>query len=453
MWFARGTLVILSLASLGLLACSDRKEESNPHQVNPLVRVIEAKNITEANAMLAKSSLRCADPAQCPESLALFVAREGDTQLFTCTSFLVAEDLVLTNSHCLPSSVRMLPDLCDENIHFVLPATGPFPEERIACKELVGFSERPNAISPDLALLRLARATKRNFLRIDRAGIPDQALLKTWKIDPVEGAASGLIRKETCRSVFGSYRLPIFHRSNDPIITTGDCSSLPGHSGAPLLNDDGRAVGLLQANLPLSEIMRSTWTPHLLPGESFAPLALGTSLRCLGGLDPFALDPACGPVDAEEIQIPRVSDFLEEPKLREARSQLLQELRHELPDEFLWQEDLRAEKTLTREESFTPTCFAPTENWIERYARPGIDSPEERAQFSRYEENAEIEARIPVTSVTLKFNRYLQPTPRAELLGHELSRYFFSPAEVAETGRGHLRLPSGDEVALEVCAE
>ncbi|MGZ3705361.1 MAG: hypothetical protein ACXWP1_05235, partial [Bdellovibrionota bacterium] len=121
--------------------------QANSGGADSLVQVTPMASFTLALETAAKSSLSCATPDQCPASVGMLLSADQaggfaphSDSLAACTAVLVADDLVLTNSHCIPSAVKLLPDLCANRVRLVLPETENFPEENLACKALLGFS-------------------------------------------------------------------------------------------------------------------------------------------------------------------------------------------------------------------------------------------------------------------------------------------------------------------------
>jgi hypothetical protein len=372
-----------------LFSCSKGREES----AHSLVREIQAGSPELAVSMAAEAGLSCANAESCPANVGLLLATTGSSVL-SCTSFLVAEDLLVTNSHCLPSAVKLLPDLCPERIQLVLPAAGGHAEERFSCKELLGASERPNAVSPDLALIRLEKTGREPFV-VSRAGLAP-GLHLAYKINPGSGASGTLITQE-CIPAPDSYRFPLFRLPRDPVFVVGDCPSEAGNSGAPLVNSRGEAVGAFQAALPLSPLQRQAWEPHLLPGEEFAPLALGTNLACLGE-GGWSWDGACAPIDDETIQRPRISDFM--PALRPTMEELGASLSKV---SFHWELEPVRVRTLEREDSFRPSCF--------------IELPAAQA----------LSLELPLIQSRILFNRYMQLTAESRRTGSRQQTFFLQP--------------------------
>lgn len=246
-----------------LISCSKQ-------QAPPGAREIPVASLEEANRIAQQASLRC--EKECPENVGLLLAKTK-TNLLTCTSFLVGDNLLATNSHCLPYETKRL-HTC-ENMEVVFPATKEFPEQRISCASIEGFSERPTALSPDLAILRLSKTTKRNPIPISPVA---SGSLFVKKINPAPGA-SGFLVEERCEQTNHS---PSPTGTYSVMLLSG-CSASPGNSGSPLFNERGEAVGLFQANFSL---------PKSEPSSLFA---LATNLNCLEQL-PWSWKKDCGPI-------------------------------------------------------------------------------------------------------------------------------------------------------------
>lgn len=441
--------IILLSALLGA-GCAREKPApapaaSSPNGASNLVKVEEVSSFRRAMQVVSESTLECRDLAACPAHVGLFLAADkaggfsaGSDAVAACTAVLVGEDLALTNSHCIPSAVKLLPDLCAERVRLVLPAAGGHPEESLACSALLGHSERPTSMSPDLALLRLERKTKRSVPSLNRAGTPNAAALLSAKVDPDLKRLRGVLRTETCEAAAGSYRMPIYRDASSPALVLGDCTSVPGNSGSPLFSADGSLVGLLQASLPISEASRLAWGEHLENKEAgFAPLALGTSLVCLASAPPaWHWNPACAPVTEEDVALarPRIRQLL--PALAPAAEALLAPFRAQTPL-LAWQRTPVETRPLRHREALLPSCLA---------------SP---PQGDSLPESSELELRLPQLTLELRFNRFLQPAaPSARLTGTETRKYTYSPRKAAEEKKLEL-VPQhkGDTIHLEACPD
>lgn len=430
-------LSLLLLASALPTACSRSHDEPNgsqPDQAQALVQVEAVESPVTAQALISQSVLRCEDPGQCPAAVGMFLAADrpggflpDSDSVAACTAVLVGKDLALTNSHCIPSAVKLAPSLCPERIRIVLPQAGGQEEETLSCAELLGFSERATPMSPDLALLRLERKTGRAPLPVDRSGVRDGSVLRSFKVNPKLRSRTGTLVSEPCRSVAGSYRMPIYRGEADPIVVLGDCTALPGNSGGALVSQEGKLAALMQAELPLSERARVDWSQNLEGESTFAPLALGTSLRCLSA-DPeksWAWNPSCTTVFPESVAQarPRLSQFLgTEPLESEIGSLLVPFLSQS--SFFRWERVALETGALRRQETIQPKCLLEGEG------------------------ESDLDLLLPKLEIGLKLNRYLQMTGvRASLSGFDTVPYHLS------FERGFLsRLDgAGEPLKLEFC--
>jgi hypothetical protein len=413
------------LAVLTLAGCSGAAE--NKLGADSLVREIKANSIGEAASISAAAHLTC--EGECPGNVGLFLAAKPDG-LLSCTAFLIGDDLVATNSHCLPAAVKDVAGICAERVRIIFPRASGQGEESFACAEVMGASERPNALSPDLAVIKLAKKTTRSFVRISREGINPGATYRAVKVNPADGA-SGVIVKADCLAVANSYRYPLYSKPSDPVVTVGDCKSIVGNSGSPLLSKNGEAVGILQADLGVGDLARKTWEPHLAPGESFAPLALATNLACLASASPWAF--ACSVVDEETLERPRIEEFL--PTLDASSEGLLAPWKAKLPPQFRWERKELNARALKRETTLAPTCLNDIAAW---------DFP--------VSETLALTADLPVLEERLVFNRYMQVSAEARITGNIQTDITFSPATFASFGSTPVKLGSEEAQTLSTCA-
>jgi V8-like Glu-specific endopeptidase len=380
-------IFLLILAPILLFSCSEKKSSSEGES---LVREIPTKNEAHAFELIKEANLKC-EGFECIEGVGMFMATRSNA-LLTCTAFLIEDDIVATNSHCLPAVVKDLPDLCASKIQILFPEGKSFSEEKIACKELLGFSERPNAISPDLALIKLERKTQRKPVPVSRLGIFSGSKHTAIKVNPGNGA-SGILVKQDCTLVEKNYRLPVFDNPLSKIFVTGDCPSQAGNSGAPLLNGNGEAVGIFQADLPYSDQQKKAWQPYLLQGETFSPLAVGTNLFCLESNTRFLWNQNCDPIDDEAIERPRITDF-------DFSKELNSYLQNIPQDTFEWK-SVKKTKTLESREKISPRCF--------------------HKFFSQ-----EKEFELPILEAKIFFNRYMQVQPKFQQIGMERKMFLLS---------------------------
>lgn len=437
-----------------LSACAKKNEHhspaQSPNQATPLVKVEKQASFEQALVVANSTSLHCETQADCPAAVGLLLAADkaggfmpDSDSVAACTAALVGEDLVLTNSHCLPSTLRLMPDLCAERVRLVFPQTAEHPEETIACAAVLGFSERETEMSPDLALLRLGRKTKRAPFSASRSGVANFTPLKSYKVNPDLKKLTGFLRAETCVSAANSYRMPIYQNLQSPAVVLGDCTALPGNSGSPLLSPSGELVALMQADLPISDNARREWKVE--SEGRISPLALGTSLICLAAnLPEWKWNEICATVTEEDVALaprPRIRQFLSSPELQQKAQSLLAPFTAQ--SKLLgWHRVEEQTKPLRRLEKLVPQCLAPSAEWVSHFS-----------DNNNLAESAELVLEIPQLSLEIRFNRYLQPAaPVALLHASEKKLYRFSPKLAAEAGT--LELASDKEkLTLPLCGQ
>jgi hypothetical protein len=260
---------------------------------------------------------------------------------------------------------------------------------------------------------------------MEKNGVAPGEHYHAYKINPGPGASGTLVFQD-CLTVANNYRFPLYKTASDPVFVTGDCPSAPGNSGAPLVNAQGAVTGAFQTELPFSDLQRQAWAPYLLPGEDFAPIALGTSLFCLDN------EGDCPVIDGESIPRPRISDF--DLPLDPA----------ELPQEFQWKLAAQKEKTLEREETITPLCFNAPENWLGGFTTGPKYSPS-------YLSDGDLTLPTPTYTAKIFFNRYMQAVPRRLRTGTVQRTFHFHPSDLANWGESLVSTDNGQEEELTIC--
>jgi len=329
------------------------------------VRRIPVSSPQEAEKLLSQAKLGCQNPEDCSSSVGMILS-QTKTEVITCTAFLVEKDLVVTNSHCIPYEFKNGKS-CQGFIQILLPVHTK-GKAKHNCKEIINYSERPNALSPDLAVLRLETSSLQNPLELSKEGFSES--LMALKVNPLKGA-SGILVRENCNPALNSYRFPLFQSPSNPVALLGDCQSLPGNSGSPLLNAKKAVVGLLQANVPVNEPQKKAWGPYLAKGETFAPLVLATNISCLSSL-PWQWNEECQIVEEENIKRPRIIDF-ESSDTPKGLNTL-----------FQWKPNIQNEKALEREIEWTPICVDKTLTMNPKTLKLPLPLQRERIEFNRY---------------------------------------------------------------------
>lgn len=286
------SLVVLSLGILGLASCSRKKA---PVDRAGEAFVIEADSTANALALASQSYVECGE--DCNESVGMLVAVEA-ASVKSCTAFLAAPNLAITNFHCLPKALQRQDAICrpDElKIHF--PSLGELPAHTAGCARIRQAKGGITRRQLDYALIELDAPVSRPFLELSAEGASEGEILKAYKIDPLsERTPRGRMSSMSCRVVEKPFPLPAFSGRHFPVVALGDCLSRAGNSGAPMLDASGQVRVTLQGRWdPLPESEQKILA---LSGLSKMPnLATATNLSCFplaSVLKPdFALSSLC----------------------------------------------------------------------------------------------------------------------------------------------------------------
>ena len=101
-----------------------------------------------------------------------------------CSTSLIAPDQVLTNAHCIPEDIAQIGNDCGNRIRIVFPKTSQHPLETLNCLKILNKSPlSEKAESPDWAILKLDRASKRTPLILNHNGIQSMEPVTLHKIN------------------------------------------------------------------------------------------------------------------------------------------------------------------------------------------------------------------------------------------------------------------------------
>lgn len=211
---------------------------------------------------LRGAELSCASADACPANVGYLLANFGEDQIGQCTGWLIAPDVVATNSHCIPDDVKADPARCAGNVGVKLPRTEGRAEEVLLCAELLQASaitaegDADFLRKPDYALFRVSHASARAPLAFARGGIAEGQPLTLLSVDPQSRTRpEGLLVQRVCRASKNSINIPDdTHELSDVAVAFGDaCVARHGNSGSPVLDEAGRAIGWLHGGIPAEE--------------------------------------------------------------------------------------------------------------------------------------------------------------------------------------------------------
>lgn len=333
-------VLFLALLALSLSACAKKKDQSSfeaPVFTNP------TKNMSEAQRQAANPIVSCADAeGKCVAAVGMLTIATEDHS-GACTATLVRNDVVVTNSHCIPDDLKRSGSICSDRIWINFPAHPEHPDydARVGCREVLHASDLDSwseEVKPDYAFLRLERPVNRPPLALDRAGFRDGEKVEITVVDPYmrNEQIYGRMHTNQCETVFGTSLLP---KANDTLSDTlifGACPIIKGNSGSAI-RSNGKVRGVIQAFLNSSGIREKLGQSgvQLLDG-SIAEINVGTNLACQRLPFGPALSDGCYGRDPFEAE-----DRLAESRAASLNSQFQEKLARILPlKELDWSADL-----------------------------------------------------------------------------------------------------------------
>lgn len=239
----------------------------------------------------AKNTATCADKGDCPGWFAHPKNHEGGN----CSSFLLRPDVIATNRHCLSEDVSHAKDPCKGKMTFHFPETDRHKKESRECSEVLQVSDKfsDEYIPLDIAILKLDRPLEREVLDLVQTGLNDNAMFSIVKMDQ-DPSGGGTIRRVSCKAIQNSVINPYFQNNQSPIIHFQGCPIIRGNSGSPMVNAEGKSVGIVSN---LSVIMAPNSVRKEIHAEEVAGTSgHGTNFSCLDkGFLGFnkGYDPAC----------------------------------------------------------------------------------------------------------------------------------------------------------------
>lgn len=237
---------------LFIVSCTLACMSCSPDLVDSPIGSPDPIDLEEARQMTTdyrkSGSLTCEDEGCEPAVGALWTTRVHLVlQPTQCTTFLVASDLVMTNSHCISPHI-LKASQCHGLIQFTFPKTPEYNEEILDCDEILEVTHlSPMDLRSDYALIKLNRPIEREPLQLTRSTQVEGTKVQAVVVSPIDGANS-LQHRVQCQI---EHRPAALAYSDSPetepfshVVLAENCLIEGGNSGGPVLNDKGRVVGL-----------------------------------------------------------------------------------------------------------------------------------------------------------------------------------------------------------------
>ena len=198
----------------------------------------------QMSLIIAGQTMTCSDPDYCPEAVARMFAInfEDVNNSSTCSAFLVAPDLVMTNSHCVFGLKMSLEKICS-GIYFSFQMQGF--NYSAQCSKIIWRDSRQVGRhyyrngDNDFALIRLDHNVPLNPLKLVSTSPRLQQRLFPVVVDQL-GGYNARITKLDCllERIIPKYG----------IIQLANCPVISGNSGSPVLDENKNVVALIFAS-------------------------------------------------------------------------------------------------------------------------------------------------------------------------------------------------------------
>ncbi len=291
------SILITAVGSISFIGCSSEKNDSlNLDGLIPwqYFEGASVKDIIEKAKV--NSKVVCDQSNDCPEAAAyLIVAQKTSSGVGVgqCSGFLVGEDIIGTNSHCVVAGQRNKDFAC-KNILVFFPNTKKYGNEMYECEKIIDASEisviesrgiyDPNRSLPqDYAFLKLTKKTTRTPLKISYDGFVDGESIAIYATNPdhhptTDYGFTGTLKPRRCNTKY-NFSDPLYQNPKHPLVVYNGCDIIPGTSGSGILTvSDGTVRGINQGK------------------QSSGVGEFGTNLACVN--DPVfgtrSLDSHCG---------------------------------------------------------------------------------------------------------------------------------------------------------------
>lgn len=246
--------------------------------------VVATPSLEDSKEIIRHASVSCEDKDTCSPSVAMLAIamKEGVSR---CTAFLVASDILLTNSHCVPADLRDNASSLESRVFAYFPETKSNAAASVEVDHVISASridENPKSslysTLPDYSFLRLKKSIFRPKMVLSYAGLEPDTAVTVFKMNPSKYAYSATLVTKTCQTARSNSLLRNYVSGQVSIVSLVDCDVIQGNSGSPVLTSDGRVAAVIFAGS-----IKPGYYYSSKNGEEirFSNMARATNLACV----------------------------------------------------------------------------------------------------------------------------------------------------------------------------
>ncbi|MDA8792917.1 serine protease [Bacteriovoracaceae bacterium] len=228
-----GRILLLLVICLSFISCAKNKKKKEKREQASKTIELTLEEIDEImdNQFFTCETVNNSD--SCPDGLArVFIFNQYEpTESSVCTGFLIDEDVLITNNHCVTN------ELDCQNTFIAIHSDGS--SVRAKCSEILETESNGGsglvARTLDYSILKLDKTVDITPIQTQSIEVQNQEQLSTFVVDQID-ILHGRIVQLNCKA-----EIPGFVASTLLI----SCPIIPGNSGSPVLNSSGNAIGII----------------------------------------------------------------------------------------------------------------------------------------------------------------------------------------------------------------